>query len=86
DEGDLWQLTGDPSSLGQLRRALEEAGIPVESAEPALVATTVVPLQKEADARKVLRVVEALEDHDDVQSVYANFDIPDAILEEVAAS
>ena len=46
--------------------------------------TTVVPLESEGDARKVLRLIDALEDHDDVGDVYANFDIPDAVLEAVA--
>ena len=49
------------------------------------VSTTTVPLDNEADARKVLHLIDLLEDHDDVQNVYANFDIPDAILELVEA-
>ena len=60
-------------------------GIPVDSAELTMVATKTVPLDNEGDARKVLRLIDALEDHDDVQNVYANFDIPDAILELVEA-
>ena len=50
-----------------------------------MVATTTVPLDNEADARKVLRLLDALEDNDDVQNVFANFDIPDAVLELVEA-
>jgi transcriptional/translational regulatory protein YebC/TACO1 len=50
-----------------------------------MVATTTVPLDNEGDARKVLRLLDALEDNDDVQNVYANFDIPDAVLELVEA-
>jgi transcriptional/translational regulatory protein YebC/TACO1 len=50
-----------------------------------MVATSTIALESEADARKVLRVVDALEDHDDVQAVYANFDIPDSVLQLVEA-
>jgi transcriptional/translational regulatory protein YebC/TACO1 len=50
-----------------------------------LVSSTSVPLENEGDARQVLRVIDLLEDHDDVQNVYANFDIPDRILELVEA-
>jgi transcriptional/translational regulatory protein YebC/TACO1 len=50
-----------------------------------MVATTTVPLDNEADARKVLRLLDAVEDNDDVQNVFANFDIPDSVLELVEA-
>ena len=50
-----------------------------------MLPTTSVPLDNEGDARKVLRLIDLLEDHDDVQNVYANFDIPDAIIELVEA-
>ena len=50
-----------------------------------MVPSTVVPLATAEDAKKVLRVIDALEDHDDVQNVYSNFDIPDSILETVEA-
>jgi len=85
DQGDVWQLTCPPTELANLRAALEAAGIEVESAELSMLPTTTVALADEADARKVLRLVDALEDLDDVQNVYANFDIPDAILETVEA-
>ncbi len=85
DQGDTWQLTSDPGDLPGLRTALEEAGIGFESADLTMLATTTVPLGSETDARKVLRLIDALEDHDDVQNVYANFDIPDSVLELVEA-
>ncbi|MHB1486620.1 MAG: YebC/PmpR family DNA-binding transcriptional regulator [Acidimicrobiales bacterium] len=81
DGGDTWQLTGPPTEVDRIRAALEEAGLDVTSAEVSLVPSTTVELASEADARKVLRLIDSLEDHDDVQAVYANFDIPDAILE-----
>lgn len=80
DQGDTWQLTAAPTDLGILRDALEAAGVKVVSAELTMVPTTTIALESEADARKVLRLVDALEEHDDVQAVYANFDIPESIL------
>ncbi len=85
DQGDTWQLTAAPTDLGRLRDALEAAGVKVTSAELTMVPTSTIALESEADARKVLRVVDALEDHDDVQAVYANFDIPDNVLQLVTA-
>ncbi len=85
DLGDSWQVTCAPSTLGEVRDSLEAAGYKVSSAELTMVPNTMIPLNEEAEARKVLRVVDALEDMDDVQNVYANFDIPDAILELVEA-
>ncbi|HEV7887598.1 MAG TPA: YebC/PmpR family DNA-binding transcriptional regulator, partial [Acidimicrobiales bacterium] len=69
DQGDTWQLTSEPSDLGGLRAALEEAGIEFDSAELTLLSSTTVPLDTEGDAKKVLRLIDALEDHDDVQNV-----------------
>ncbi|MGI9021645.1 MAG: YebC/PmpR family DNA-binding transcriptional regulator [Acidimicrobiales bacterium] len=80
DQGDTWQVTTAPGDLSKVRHALEEAGIVVDSADLTMIPTTVVNLESEADARKVLRVIDLLEEHDDVQAVYANFDIPDEIL------
>ncbi|MDP9071810.1 MAG: YebC/PmpR family DNA-binding transcriptional regulator [Actinomycetota bacterium] len=85
DQRDTWQVTCPPGQLNALRAALEEAGIAFDSAEVTMVPTTVVPLESEGDARKVLRLIDALEEHDDVQNVYANFDIPDHIIELVEA-
>ena len=85
DQGDTRELTSDADDLNQLRAALESAGIPFDSADLTMLPTQSVPLESEADARKVLRLVDALEDHDDVQNVYANFDIPDSVLQSVEA-
>ncbi|MDQ3574545.1 MAG: YebC/PmpR family DNA-binding transcriptional regulator [Actinomycetota bacterium] len=80
DQGDTWQLTCPPADLMALRSALEEAGMGLDSAEVTMVPTTVVPLESEGDARRVLRLVDTLEEHDDVANVYANFDIPDVVI------
>jgi YebC/PmpR family DNA-binding regulatory protein len=85
DSGDTWTIMTAPSDLAQVRAGLEEAGVAIESAELSLVPTTTIALESEADARKVLRLIDLLEDHDDVQAVYANFDIPDRILSMVTA-
>ena len=85
DQGDTWQLTCEATDLNGLRSALEEAGIAFDSAELTLLSTTSVPLDTEGDAKRVLKLIDALEDHDDVQNVYSNFDIPDHIIEMVEA-
>ncbi len=85
DEGEAWVIYTPPHDLASVRAALESAGMTIESAEPQMVATTTVEVGDESTARKVLHLLELLEDHDDVQSVWSNFDIPDAILERVGA-
>jgi YebC/PmpR family DNA-binding regulatory protein len=84
-EGDTWRLTTAPADLPAVRTALEEAGIPIESADTTMVSSTEVMLDSAEAAKAVLRVIDALEDNDDVQDVYANFDIPDEILQAVEA-
>ncbi len=84
-EGDTWRITCEPGALGSVTAALQEAGIEVESAELTMVPTTTVPLGSGDDAKRVLRVIDALDDHDDVQGVYANFDVPDDVLQAVEA-
>ena len=85
DEGDAFRVTTGPTELHAVRTALEAAGIAFTSADLTMLPSTSVPLTDEASARAVLRLIDALEDHDDVQGVYANFDIPDEVLETVMA-
>ena len=85
DVGDTWQVTTGATDLHAVRTALDEAGIAVDSADLTMLPTSTVALADEAAAKSVLRVVDALEDHDDVQNVYANFDIPDDVLQAVMA-
>jgi YebC/PmpR family DNA-binding regulatory protein len=82
-DGDVWSVTTDAGELAVVRDALEAAGVPVQAAELTMVPKNTVALEEDG-ARKLLRLVDALEDNDDVQDVYANFDIPDAVLEAVA--
>jgi YebC/PmpR family DNA-binding regulatory protein len=82
EDGSQWQITTEAGDLMAVRGALEAAGITYASAEVTMVPrTTVEPDEKEA--RQLLRLVDALEESDDVQDVYANFDISEEILESV---
>jgi transcriptional/translational regulatory protein YebC/TACO1 len=83
-DGDVFQVTSAPESLSAVRIAIEAAGFTVDSAELMLVPKTTVAVEDEAKARQVMRLIDALEDNDDVQDVYANFDIPERVLELVA--
>ena len=69
-----------------MRDALEAAGFTVESADSPMVSENLVPIATVEDAKKVLRVVEMIEDNDDVQDVFANFDIPDDVMDQVMES
>ncbi len=79
DEG-IWQVTSDPTSLSAVRASVEEAGFAVGSAELTMLPKTMNDVDEE-QARKLLRMIDLLEDDDDVQDVYFNFDIPDALVE-----
>jgi YebC/PmpR family DNA-binding regulatory protein len=78
-----WEIITAPSDLARVRRALEAGGLTVESGEVTYLPSTVLPLGEEA-ARKVLRLVDLLEELDDVQTVYGNFDISDEVMAAVA--
>ncbi len=80
DDGEKWIVTSEPGDLSAVRVALEDAGLEPGVSELTMVATTTVEVAGEAEAKKVLRLIEALDDHDDAQNVYANFDISDEVL------
>ncbi|HEX2495199.1 MAG TPA: YebC/PmpR family DNA-binding transcriptional regulator [Gaiellaceae bacterium] len=82
-EGDSWRVTAPPEALSSVREAVEVAGMTVESADLTMLPKTTVDLEEESAAKKVIRLMDALEDNDDVQDVYANFDIPERVLETV---
>ena len=84
-DGSSFQVVAEPESLTAVREAIEAAGIPVESAELTMVPKTTVEVADEASAKKILRLMDALEENDDVQDVYSNFDIPERVLEAVAS-
>ena len=81
DEG--FTLYCEPSDLDTLQKALEEAKYVVDNAEVSMIAKTPVEVSDPEAARKVLRLVDALEEHDDVQNVYSNFEIPDEIASQI---
>ena len=83
DESSYRVLTA-PESLHAVRTALEQGGLAVESAESTMVPKTEVSIEDETTARKVVRLMDELEENDDVQAVYSNFDIPEQVLEAVA--
>ncbi len=83
-DGNIFQVTSAPESLSSVRGAIEAAGFAVDSAELMLVPKTTVAVEDEAKARQVMRLIDELEDNDDVQEVFANFDIPEQVLEAVA--
>jgi YebC/PmpR family DNA-binding regulatory protein len=83
-DGTTFQIVGPIESVASVREALEGAGFTVENAELTMVPKTTVQVDSENDAKKILRLIDQLEDNDDVQDVYANFDIPEQVLEAVA--
>jgi YebC/PmpR family DNA-binding regulatory protein len=84
DEG-VYEVVTDPSTFMDVRRALEEAGVEFESADVAMRPTTQVPVE-EGQLGSLMRLIEALEDNDDVQAVYANFDADAELLERAATA
>jgi YebC/PmpR family DNA-binding regulatory protein len=83
-DGSSYQVLSAPEDLATVRAAVESAGFPIDSAELTMLPKTTVEVVDESDAKKVLRLMDQLEDNDDVQDVYANFDIPEQVLEAVA--
>jgi YebC/PmpR family DNA-binding regulatory protein len=82
DLGESFEVVSEASDLIPVRQALQDAGIDYESAEASFLPSISVPLDEEG-ARKVFRLIDALEDSDDVQNVYANFDVSDEIMEKI---
>jgi YebC/PmpR family DNA-binding regulatory protein len=78
--GESWQVTCEAQQTAVVRQAIEEAGITVESSDLTMLPTSTVELDSVEAAKGVLRLIDALDDHDDVQDVYANMDIPDDVL------
>jgi YebC/PmpR family DNA-binding regulatory protein len=84
EEGSSFEVTCAPEDLHAVRKGLEAAGIAVTDAEVTMLPKATVAVEDETVARKVLRLIDGLEENDDVQDVYANFDIPERVLEAVA--
>ena len=78
--GANYSVTTEPHDLALVRDALEKQGLKVTSADLTLVPQNTIPITDENDVKKVLRLMDAIDDHDDVQNVYSNFDISDDLL------
>ena len=84
-DGSSFEVTAAPEDLSRVRETIEAAGISVEAAQLTMVPKTTIEVDDESSAKKILRLMDALEESDDVQDVYSNFDIPERVLETVAS-
>jgi YebC/PmpR family DNA-binding regulatory protein len=82
-DDDVFEVIAEPADFTRVRNALEQAGVEMESAEMAYRASSLVPISED-HAGKLMRLIETLEDSDDVEAVHANFDAPADVLERVA--
>jgi YebC/PmpR family DNA-binding regulatory protein len=85
EDGDLLRVLSEPSDLAAVRKALESSGVEVQSGDLAMEPKSTVEV-KGNDAKSLLGLIESLEEHDDVDEVHANFDIPEDVLEKLAAA
>ena len=84
DHEEVWQVTSEPGDVLSLRAALEEAGITVTESDSIMMPTNTVPMTDPTDVKAVLRLIDLLDDHEDVQYVHSNIDIPDEVLSAVS--
>lgn len=82
--GDIYEITCDPASYDDLKAALEGSNIPLDSAEISMVPQNTIPVSDAETAKKLLALIDDFEEHDDIQNVYANFDIPDDIVAKIS--
>ncbi|NDH23147.1 MAG: YebC/PmpR family DNA-binding transcriptional regulator [Actinobacteria bacterium] len=85
DEGEMWRVTTPPSDLPQVREALDEAGIAVESADLAMLPTSTVEVADVAQVKGLMKLMDLLDDLDDVQDVHGNMDVSDDLMDEASA-
>jgi len=81
--GEVFEITCSPEAYNELKAALEAKKIPMESAEISMIPDTTVEVADQEVAQRILALIDEFEDHDDVQEVYANFDIPEEILNKI---
>ncbi|MGE4285979.1 MAG: YebC/PmpR family DNA-binding transcriptional regulator [Phycisphaerae bacterium] len=81
--GEVFEITCSPEAYTELKAAIDEAGIEVTSAEVSMVPDNTIEVTDVESARKILDMIEGFEEHDDVQNVYSNFDIPDEIMQKL---
>ena len=85
DEGEMWRVTTPPSDLPQVREALDEAGITVESADLAMLPTSTVEVTDVGQVKGLMKLMDLLDDLDDVQDVHGNMDVSDELMDEASA-
>jgi YebC/PmpR family DNA-binding regulatory protein len=81
--GSIYEITCEQSAYEKLKKAIEVKNIPIQVAEISMIPQNTIPITDAESARKILSLMEELEEHDDIQNVYANFDIPDDIIAKV---
>lgn len=82
-DGDSWKVLSEPAVVYDVQEALVAAGIDVQSAESTMVSSTTIEVTNADDAKQILRIMDMLEDNDDVQDVYSNFDIDESLMQEI---
>ena len=83
-EGEVFEITCDPGAYEELKKALQEKEIPIEIAEISMVPQSTIDISNEHTAKRIISLMEAFEDHDDVQNTYANFDISEEIIAQIS--
>ena len=81
DQGSTWEVRTPPSDIETVTKAIQDAGMTVEQHDVMMISNNPVPLTNEEDVRKVLKLIDAFEDLDDVQNVWSNFDVSEELLE-----
>ncbi|MDD5758054.1 MAG: YebC/PmpR family DNA-binding transcriptional regulator [Desulfobulbaceae bacterium] len=84
EEDDIFKITTSPTDFDAVSQALEQAEVPMESSAIDMIPQNTIEITEEKVARRVLNMIEMLEDNDDVQNVYANFDISDELMESIS--
>jgi transcriptional/translational regulatory protein YebC/TACO1 len=82
--GEVFEITCEPGAYEELKKILEENEIPIEVAEISMVPQSTIDISDEHIAKRIISLMEAFEDHDDVQNTYANFDIPEEIISQIS--
>ena len=85
NEGEMWRVTTEPTDLPTVREAIDEGGIAVESADVTMLPTSTVEVTDAGQVRQLMKLMDLLDDLDDVQDVHGNMDVPDEIMDALAA-
>ena len=83
EDNEVFEIYSAPEEFENVRKAFEQAKVKIDSSELTMIPKNTIKIESKEDAKKLLNLIEALEDNDDVQNVYANFDISDEIMSEI---